>query len=108
MWKLAKVAIGHPFCDAETLESGQLSTYHILGRMGIAIRPKESSSYQTAIGQALIGKATGDTAGITWPKTAIRKVEIVEDRKPGYVPKRSCRPLNEYKSRRRPATTRTP
>jgi transcription elongation GreA/GreB family factor len=58
------------------VESGQLSTFHILGAWD-SDPGKGIVSYQTAIGQALIGKTTGDNAELPG-ETSVKKVEIVE------------------------------
>ena len=57
-------------------DNGELSTYHILGAWD-SDPAKGIVSYQTAIGQALIGKAPGDTVELPNERT-VKKVEIVE------------------------------
>ncbi len=58
------------------IESGELSTFHILGAWD-SDPAKSIVSYQTAIGQALLGKTAGDTAELPG-EASIKKVEIVE------------------------------
>jgi transcription elongation GreA/GreB family factor/transcription elongation factor GreA-like protein len=58
------------------LESGQLSTFHILGAWD-SDPGKGIVSYQTAIGQALLGKTAGDSAELPG-ETSVKKVEVVE------------------------------
>jgi transcription elongation GreA/GreB family factor len=58
------------------MESGQLSTFHILGAWD-SDPAKSIVSYQTAIGQALLGKTAGDTVELPG-EASIKKVEIVE------------------------------
>ena len=58
------------------IESGELSTYHILGAWD-SDPAKGILSYQTAIGQALLGKTTGDSVELPG-ETSVKKVEIVE------------------------------
>jgi len=70
-----QVAIGTSVVTRD-LESGQLSTYHILGAWD-SDPAKGIVSYQTAIGQALIGKTAGDTAELPG-ETSVKKVEVVE------------------------------
>ena len=71
----SQVAIGTSVVTRE-LESGQLSTYHILGAWD-SDPAKGVVSYQTAIGQALIGKTTGDIAELPG-EPSVKKVEVVE------------------------------
>jgi transcription elongation GreA/GreB family factor len=71
----SQVSIGTSVVTRDS-ESGQLSTYHILGAWD-SDPAKGIVSYQTVIGQALLGKTTGDTAELPG-ETAIKKVEIVE------------------------------
>jgi transcription elongation GreA/GreB family factor len=71
----SQVSIGTSVVTRDS-ESGQLSTYHILGAWD-SNPAKGIVSYQTAIGQALIGKTAGDIAELPG-ETAIKKVEIVE------------------------------
>jgi transcription elongation GreA/GreB family factor len=70
-----QVSIGTSVVTRE-MESGQLSTFHILGAWD-SDPAKSIVSYQTAIGQALLGKTAGDTAELPG-ESAIKKVEIVE------------------------------
>lgn len=58
------------------IESGELSTFHILGAWD-SDPAKSIVSYQTAIGQALLGKTAGDTAELPG-EASIKRVEIVE------------------------------
>jgi transcription elongation factor GreA len=58
------------------LETGELSTYHILGAWD-SDPAKGIVSYQTAIGQALLGKTAGDTVELPGD-TSIKRAEIVE------------------------------
>jgi transcription elongation GreA/GreB family factor/transcription elongation factor GreA-like protein len=58
------------------IESGELSTFHILGAWD-SDPAKSIVSYQTAIGQALLGKTAGDTAELPGD-ASIKRVEIVE------------------------------
>ena len=58
------------------IESGELSTFHILGAWD-SDPAKSIVSYQTAIGQALLGKTAGDTAELPG-EASMKKVEIVE------------------------------
>lgn len=71
----SQVSIGTSVVTRDS-ESGQLSTYHILGAWD-SNPAKGIVSYQTVIGQALLGKTAGDTAELPG-ETAIKKVEIVE------------------------------
>jgi transcription elongation GreA/GreB family factor len=71
----SQVAIGTSVVTRD-LDSGQLSTYHILGAWD-SDPAKGVVSYQTAIGQALIGKTTGDIAELPG-ETSVKKVEVVE------------------------------
>jgi transcription elongation GreA/GreB family factor len=70
-----QVSIGTSVVTRDT-ESGQLSTFHILGAWD-SDPGKGIVSYQTAIGQALIGKTTGDSVELPG-ETSAKKVEIVE------------------------------
>jgi transcription elongation GreA/GreB family factor len=58
------------------VESGELSIYHILGAWD-SDPARGILSYQTAIGQALLGKTTGDSVELPG-ETSVKKVEIVE------------------------------
>jgi transcription elongation GreA/GreB family factor/transcription elongation factor GreA-like protein len=58
------------------IESGELSTFHILGAWD-SDPAKSIVSYQTAIGQALLGKTAGDTAELPGD-ASIKRVEVVE------------------------------
>jgi transcription elongation GreA/GreB family factor len=71
----SQVSIGTSVVTRD-LEGGQLSTYHILGAWD-SDPARGIVSYQTAIGQALLGKATGDTVELPG-EFAVKKVEIVE------------------------------
>jgi len=57
-------------------KTGELCTYHILGAWD-SDPAKGIVSYQTAMGQALLGKTTGDVAELP-AEGAARRVEIVE------------------------------
>jgi len=71
----SQVSIGTSVVTRD-LEGGQLSTYHILGAWD-SDPGRGIVSYQTAIGQALLGKAAGDTVELPG-EFAAKKVEIVE------------------------------
>jgi transcription elongation GreA/GreB family factor len=71
----SQVSIGTSVVTRD-LEGGQLSTYHMLGAWD-SDPARGIVSYQTAIGQALMGKATGDTVELPG-EFAVKKVEIVE------------------------------
>jgi transcription elongation GreA/GreB family factor len=71
----SQVSIGTSVVTRD-VEGGHLSTFHILGAWD-SDPLKGVVSYQTAIGQALLGKATGDTAEFPG-EASIKKVEIVE------------------------------
>jgi transcription elongation GreA/GreB family factor len=71
----SQVSIGTSVVTRD-LEGGQLSTYHMLGAWD-SDPARGIVSYQTAIGQALLGKATGDTVELPG-EFAAKKVEIVE------------------------------
>jgi len=58
------------------LESGELSTYHILGAWD-SDPAKGIVSYQTVIGQALLGKTAGDTVQLPG-EASVKQAEIVE------------------------------
>jgi transcription elongation GreA/GreB family factor len=58
------------------VESGELATYHILGAWD-SDPAKGIVSYQTLIGQALLGRIPGDTVELPG-ETSVKKVEIVE------------------------------
>ena len=70
-----QVSIGTSVVTREA-ESGQLSTFHILGAWD-SDPGKGIVSYLTAIGQALLGKTTGDSVELPG-ETAAKQVEIVE------------------------------
>jgi transcription elongation GreA/GreB family factor len=70
-----QVAIGTSVVTRDT-DSGHLSTFHILGAWD-SDPARGIVSYQTAIGQALIGKSAGDIAELPG-EISIKKVEIVE------------------------------
>src|SRR5258708_21368841 len=71
----SQVAIGTSVVTRD-MESGQLSTYHILGAWD-SDPAKGIVSYQTAIGQALIGKTAGDTTELPATHSA-KKVKVIE------------------------------
>jgi transcription elongation GreA/GreB family factor len=71
----SQVSIGTSVVTRD-VESGQLSTYHILGAWD-SDPVKGILSYQTAIGQALLGKTTGDSAELPG-ETSVKTVEIIE------------------------------
>jgi transcription elongation GreA/GreB family factor len=71
----SQVSIGTSVVTRD-MESGQLSTFHILGAWD-SDPGKGIVSYQTAIGQALIGKTAGDTVQLPG-ETSVKNVEIVE------------------------------
>ncbi len=71
----SQVSIGTSVVTRD-LDSGELSTFHVLGAWD-SDPAKGILSYQTAIGQALLGKTTGDSVELPG-ETAVKKVEIVE------------------------------
>ena len=71
----SQVSIGTSVVTRD-LDSGELSTFHILGAWD-SDPAKGILSYQTAIGQALLGKTAGDTVELPG-ETSVKKVEIVE------------------------------
>jgi len=71
----SQVSIGTSVVTRD-LDSGELSTFHVLGAWD-SDPAKGILSYQTAIGQALLGKTTGDSVELPG-ETSVKKVEIVE------------------------------
>jgi transcription elongation GreA/GreB family factor/Arc/MetJ-type ribon-helix-helix transcriptional regulator len=71
----SQVSIGTSVVTRD-LDSGELSTFHVLGAWD-SDPAKGILSYQTAIGQALLGKTTGDSVELPG-ETSAKKVEIVE------------------------------
>ena len=71
----SQVSIGTSVVTRD-LDTGELSTFHILGAWD-SDPAKGILSYQTAIGQALLGKTAGDTVELPG-ETSVKKVEIVE------------------------------
>jgi transcription elongation GreA/GreB family factor len=71
----SQVSIGTSVTTRD-VESGELATYHILGAWD-SDPAKGIVSYQTLIGQALLGRTAGDTVELPG-ETAVKKVEIVE------------------------------
>jgi transcription elongation GreA/GreB family factor len=71
----SQVSIGTSVVTRD-LDSGELSTFHVLGAWD-SDPAKGILSYQTAIGQALLGKTTGDSVELPG-ETSGKKVEIVE------------------------------
>jgi transcription elongation GreA/GreB family factor/Arc/MetJ-type ribon-helix-helix transcriptional regulator len=71
----SQVSIGTSVVTRD-LDSGELSTFHVLGAWD-SDPAKGILSYQTAIGQALLGKTAGDSVELPG-ETAVKKVEIVE------------------------------
>jgi transcription elongation GreA/GreB family factor len=71
----SQVSIGTSVVTRD-LDSGELSTFHVLGAWD-SDPAKGILSYQTAIGQALLGKTAGDSVELPG-ETSVKKVEIVE------------------------------
>jgi transcription elongation GreA/GreB family factor len=71
----SQVSIGTSVTTRD-VESGELTTYHILGAWD-SDPAKGIVSYQTLIGQALLGRTPGDTVELPG-ETSVKRVEIVE------------------------------